>query len=82
MEAIREKFHGAAFNEHYLDYWAYPQVFSNTAGPLSKPGMISGAAMTTFTLEAWEYAGIAVIFCGDKILKVTDEWHGPQTVRI
>lgn len=68
--------------ENYLEYWAYPEVFGNTAGPFSKPGRISGQAMTTFTIEAWVFDNLAVLFCRDKIVKVTNEWKGPQTVRI
>lgn len=66
-------------NEHYLDYYAYPEVFGSTTGPF---GGIGGQAMTTFTIEAWVCGKIAVLFCGDRILKVTDKWEGPMSVRI
>lgn len=63
----------------YLDYWAWPQVFGSTAGPF---GGVGGQAMTTFTIEAWEQDGVAVIFCGNKILKVVEKWQGPLSVRL
>lgn len=67
------------FLPDYMDYYAYPEVFSSTAGPFRG---IGGQAMTTFTIEAWVCGKTAVLFCGDKIIKVTDKWEGPQTVRV
>lgn len=63
----------------YLDYWAWPQVFGSTVGPF---GGIGGQAMTTFTIEAWEQDRVAVIFCRNKILKVVENWQGPQSIRL
>lgn len=63
----------------YFDYYAYPEVFGSTAGPF---GGIGGQAMTTFTIEAWVCGKTAVLFCGDRILKVTDKWEGPMSVRV
>lgn len=62
-----------------LSYWAWPEVFGSTAGPF---GGCGGRAMTTFTIEAWEQDRVAVIFCGNKILKVVDSWEGPQSVSL
>lgn len=77
----------AKFGEHfvipsacYFEYWAYPQVFGSTAGPFK--GKIAGQAMTTFTIEAWAVDDLAVLFCQGKIVKVCNEWQGPQSVRI
>lgn len=64
---------------YYLEYYAWPQVFGSTAGPF---GGIGGQAMTTFTVEAWVCGEVAVLFCGDKVLKVTDQWAGVGSVRI
>lgn len=84
MQTIFTKFPEVSghFNESYLDYWAYPQIFGSTAGPFNAPGRVSGQAMTTFTIEAWAYENYAVLFCQGAILKTTDEWKGPQTVRV
>jgi hypothetical protein len=52
-------------SEKYLDYFAWPQRVSSTAGPF--PG-IGGQAITTFTVEAWvdSPSGYAVLFCNGK----------------
>lgn len=63
----------------YMQYWAWPQTFGSTAGPF---GGVGGQAFTTFTIEAWEANDIAIIFCGDKILRIVSEWDGPNTVRL
>lgn len=62
-----------------FEYYAYPETFGSTAGPF---GGIGGQAMTTFTIEAWVCGKVAVLFCGNKILKVTDQWNGVESVRI
>lgn len=64
----------------YFEYWAYPQVFGSTSGPFR--GKIGGQGMTTFTIEAWVVDNLAVLFCKGKIFKVTDQWKGPNTVRV
>lgn len=48
--------------ERDLDYYAWPQRFSSTAGPFSE---IGGQAISTFTVEAWVDApsGYAALFC-------------------
>lgn len=84
LQFIKSKFgeetvKGWWITEDTLEYWAYPQVFGSTAGPF---GGIGGQAMTTFTIEAWVCGCIAVLFCGGKVLKVTDKWEGPGSVRI
>lgn len=45
-----------------LSYYAWPELFSSTAGP---QGGIGGQAMSTFTIEAWlcEPAGPTVFTC-------------------
>lgn len=70
------------FYKDYLEYWAYPEVFANTGGPFKKPGGVYGQAFTTWTIEAWVCGHFAVLFCGERLIKVTDKWEGPQTVRI
>ena len=61
-----------------LDYYAWPQTFGSTAGPF---GGVGGQAITTFTIEAWEYNyRFAVIFCGTKIIKVTDKFEPMKAV--
>lgn len=69
-------------NYHSMEYWAYPQTFGNTAGPFNKPGRISGQAFCTFTIEAWVDGKNALLFCNNKLLKITDDWDGPGSVRI
>ena len=66
-------------NSDCLDYYAYPEVFGSTSGPFGGAG---GASMTTFTIEAWVCGHTAVLFCGSKILKVTNNWKGCNTVRL
>lgn len=80
-EALLKRFpdQGEWLSEDCLDYWAYPQVFGSTAGPF---GGVGGQMMTTFTIEAWVCYNYAVLFCGERLIKVTDKWEGPQTVRI
>lgn len=55
-----------------LDYYAWPRVYGNTAGPFSYPGRVSGAAMSTFTLEAWSDGHNALIFCKGKVIEIKD----------
>lgn len=56
-----------------FDYYAYPVVYGSTAGPF---GGLGGAAMTTFTHEAFVIGKYAVIFCKDRMIKITDKWDG------
>ncbi len=94
MKSITENIQGVSYSEaqnilisvfpecriYELDYYAWPCVFSNTAGPFSYPGVIAGAAMTTFTIEAWvNVDGNAVVFCKGKVLKVIDKFEGSNT---
>ena len=80
-EALKTRLPSLAKYVHpsYMQYLAWPQTFSSTAGPF---GGVGGQAMTTFTIEAWEANDIAIIFCGDKILRIVSEWDGPNTVRL
>ena len=55
---------------YMLEYIAWPRMYGNTAGPFSYPGRISGAAMSTFTLECWTDGEYAVIFCKGKLIEV------------
>ena len=77
MDLLEEEFNCKL---HNLMYYSFPQVFSTTAGPFK--GMLAGQAMTTFTIEAWAVDDLAVLFCQGKIVKVCNEWQGPQSVRI
>lgn len=61
------------------EYYAFPYTFGSTGGPF---GGVGGQMMTTFTIEAWVCYNYAVLFCGERLIKVTDKWEGPQTVRI
>ena len=47
-------------------YYAWPQRFGSTAGPF--PG-IGGAAVSTFTMEAWVGRDSALVFCNGRIVK-------------
>lgn len=76
-EQLVEVFGKDNVNYHSMEYWAYPQTFSNTAGPFNYPGRISGQAFCTFTIEAWVDGKMAVIFCNDKLVAATDDWEGP-----
>ncbi len=61
-----------------LEYWAWPQQFSSTAGPF---GGVGGQAMTTFTIEAWhDGRGAAALFCNGRLLKITKEFTPPMRV--
>lgn len=53
-------------SETALEYYAWPQVFGSTAGPF---GGIGGQAMTTFTVEAWAFGPVAIVFCKGKPIK-------------
>lgn len=68
--------------DYELDYYAYPEIFSNTAGPFNKPGKISGQAFTQFTIEAWVVGKVAVLFCQGDVIKVVDDWAGVGSVRL
>ena len=55
--------------EEDLGYYAWPQAFGSTCGPF--PG-IGGSAISTFTIEAWEFNGKALYFCQGKPLSCID----------
>lgn len=84
-EALTEillKYPGAGVWNGTMDYYAYPEVFSSTAGPFRKEGGLAGQAFCTFTIEAWVDGMYAVLFCEGKIVAVVDNWKGVGTVRI
>jgi len=73
----------AELNEHFeadlvrfwtddLWYCSWIETFGSTAGPF---GGIGGQALTNFRLEAWVADHYAVVFCGDRILGVSDEFE-------
>lgn len=69
---------GAFAND--MSYYAWPETFGSTAGPF---GGLGGAAMSTFTIEAWQdnYTGKTLLFCNGKALKIVDrllplDYHG------
>lgn len=59
-----------------LQYYAWPRVYGNTAGPFSKPGRIAGQAMTIFTIECWTTSRLSVIFCKGRVLDVREDIDG------
>lgn len=67
QDLIVEKF--ALADTPKLRHTTFGHVYPNTSGPL---GGVGGQAMTTFLLDAWfdPSDGYAVIFYGDKVLKV------------
>ena len=62
--------------EGELQYHAWPRIYGSTAGAFSKPGMLAGAACTTFTIECWSNGRFTVEFCKGKILRVVDTPDG------
>lgn len=79
-QRILEVFPDSEALEYYMDYYAYPQTFSSTAGPFK--GRIAGQAFCTYTVEAWVFGRYALLFCNGKEVIVTDKWLGIGTVRI
>ena len=79
---LKEKYPEESFITHYMDYYAYPEVFSNTGGPFAKVGGLYGQAFTTFTIEAWVHGKHAVLFCSGKVFKTVDNWEGIGGVRL
>jgi len=55
-----------------LVYCSWPETFGSTSGPF---GGIGGQALTEFRMEAWTASGYAVIFCGGRILRVTNDFN-------
>lgn len=51
-----------------FEYYSWPKVFGNTSGPFFREGMLAGAAMTTFQMEAWTDYAHTVYFCKGKIV--------------
>lgn len=56
-----------------FEYYAYPVVYGSTSGPF---GGLGGAAMTTFTHDAFVIGKYAVVLCKGKVIDVTDSWEG------
>jgi hypothetical protein len=54
-----------------LQYVRWVQTFGSTAGPF---GGIGGQAMTNLLMEAWVWDNFAVVFCGGKRIKMTDNF--------
>lgn len=50
----------------YIDYYAWPQMFSSTAGPF---GGVGGQVVCTYTIEAYAHGDEAVIYCNGRRLK-------------
>lgn len=61
--------------ENSLQYFAWPQTFGSTAGPF---GGIGGQAVSTFTIEAWWDGSRAVLFCGGRLLKITNHFDAAR----
>lgn len=92
MHGISEKEARAVLKEqfptlspYYLSYFSWPQIFSNTAGPFSKPGMLAGQAMSTFQMECWTDSKYAFIFSQGREVGVieceemfTIDWYTSQ----
>lgn len=70
-QALIEEKYGESY--YSLDYWAWPRVYGSTAGPF---GGVGGAAMTTFTVEAWTSGIHTVIFCKGRVLGVREDKDG------
>jgi hypothetical protein len=50
-------------------YYAWPEQFGSTTGPFKG---IGGAAMSTFTVEAWVGSEKTVLCCNGKVVKTVD----------
>lgn len=55
-----------------LKYFCVPKTYGNTAGPMSKPGMIAGQAFTTFNIEAWCSKEKALVFYQGNVIEIID----------
>lgn len=58
-----------------LDYFAFPKSFPTTSGPFSKEGVVSGQAISSFTIEAYTDGRDAVLFCKGRRWKRVDKWY-------
>ena len=68
---------------YYLHYWAFPYTFGHTSGPLSRSdNIISGQAMTTFTIEVWSDGRHSVLFCQGLVIAVRRDVDGFDPVRV
>lgn len=56
----------------YLDKFSFPHIYGSTAGPF---GGIGGQAMTTFQIDAFYDGKKAAVFCGDKFIKIIDDFQ-------
>lgn len=55
-----------------VDYYAWPQTFGSTSGPF---GGIGGQTISCFTIEAYAFAGDAVLFCNGKRLRRVNNFN-------
>lgn len=68
-----------------LEYYAFPYLFGNTAGPLKRSNnTMAGQAMTTFTIEAWTDGRHSVLFCQGLVVDIRCDVDGfdPLKVRL
>lgn len=53
-----------------LQYYSWPQTFSNTAGPFHVVGGFAGQAFTLFQMECWTDGDTALIFSRGRMVRV------------
>ena len=66
------------YDASMIEYYAWPQTFSSTAGPF---GGFAGQAVSTFTVEAFTDGRDAVLFCGGKYWKRVEKFNPSEAVR-
>lgn len=52
-----------------LQYYSWPQVFSNTAGPFHREGCFVGQAFTEFQMECWTDGHAVLVFSKGRFVK-------------
>lgn len=68
-----------------LQYYSWPQVFSNTAGPFHTAGSFAGQAFTEFQMECWTDGRLSLVFSKGRVVRVmqcpqpfTVDWYLSQ----
>lgn len=55
-----------------LEYASWPDVFPSTSGPL---GGIGDQTVMTSQIEAYFFINYGIVFCGDQVVKITDDFR-------
>lgn len=76
LPSISENLARVLLEEHFkermwnMDYYSWPKIYPNTAGPFLKAGGICGQAFTSFQMECYTDGDLCLVFCEGKVIEI------------